>query len=502
MKDLRLESDAPDTLLIASNESYVFPYTPFGALEKYLHVIIDGDTTHKTTVRLLSSTSGRPNSITITPDMIIETGNTIHGAHTIEMYLTATIGGIQQTTDSIKREYIWYDATNVDTPVIMASPYNGQTMVINQYSTISIPYQVYKKDATSIDVYYYLDSSVTPFDHVTLEETNVGTLAYLAIEGVDISPIDGAIIDFDPTSLTNSSVNRLPTWTSGSTTYSLTASNNFNWSDDISGGGYKQDEDGRCFVIKAGSYVDLDYKMFENNVFDSGAELKVIFKTKAVRSADAVWFSNTDSYNDKTVGIQLGAHVGWLKTDKAVDVDQENIASQYPDWISGTSYNLDALVVYKEIIYKCIKTFTNYTIVAPNDASMNTYWEVIASGNIPSGTTVNAWASGTEYAKDTIVSYNGNNYKCIKDVINEFTTDPKTLSDNWLAMGKIDTEVLSTNSYLYLPYSEKDKIELDININKYTSGTTNNFIMSYEDGVPSKAYAYTYGISGDGIIHN
>jgi len=125
MKDLRIESDAPDTLLIPSDESYIFPYTPFGALEKYLHVVIDGDTTHETTVRLVSSTSGRPNNVTITPEMITATGNAIHGAHTIRLYLTATIGGIQQTTDSINREYIWYDATDTETPVIMASPYNG-----------------------------------------------------------------------------------------------------------------------------------------------------------------------------------------------------------------------------------------------------------------------------------------------------------------------------------------------------------------------------------------
>jgi len=69
-------------------------------------------------------------------------------------------------------------------------------------------------------------------------------------------------------------------------------------------------------------------------------------------------------------------------------------------------------------------------------------------------------------------------------------------------MGKIDTEVLATNSYLYFPYSEEDKIELDININKYNANADTNFIMSYEDGVPSKAYAYEYGAAGDGLYHS
>ena len=80
---------------------------------------------------------------------------------------------------------------------------------------------------------------------------------------IDVSPVGGAVIDFDPTSLTNSSTNRLPTWTDGNETYSMTVSDNFNWSDDISGGGYKEDTDGKCFIIKAGSYADLNYPMFK-----------------------------------------------------------------------------------------------------------------------------------------------------------------------------------------------------------------------------------------------
>ena len=93
--------------------------------------------------------------------------------------------------------------------------------------------------------------------------------------------------------LTNSSANRLPSWTIGSNTYSLTDSANFNWSDDSNGGGYKKEEDGKALVIKAGTYVDLNYPLFSgdgnNNILTRGAELKLIFKTKAVRKVDAIW---------------------------------------------------------------------------------------------------------------------------------------------------------------------------------------------------------------------
>lgn len=460
--ELNIESNAPETLLINSTESYDFPYTSFGALNKMLHVVIDNE--REITASLSAATSGYASTISIPPQA--------HGTHKIEMYLTAMVGGVEKTTASIIREYIWYDVNNEDVPVLIASPLNGQTISASQYSTINIPYQVYKKNASTIDVYYYLNDNTEPYDHIILSDVNTGIFSYVATNDTDskitikvddksivvnlditaspvnVSPVAGAIIDFDPASLTNSSANRLPKWTVGANTYSLTASDNFNWSEDASGGGYKTDDDGKAFVIKAGSYIDLNYPMFagtsSNNVLTKGAEMKIIFKTEAVRNIEAVWFTSTGSLTGKTVGIQLGAHYGWLKTDKATDTATEADTSEYDKWASGTLYNVDAVVLYKDTIYKCIAAIT----------------EDVAA------------------------------------------TNPKEATSNWLSMGKIDTEVLATNSYLYFPYSEQDKIELDININKYNSEATTNFIMSYEDGVPSKAYAYEYGAAGDGLYHN
>lgn len=457
--DLHLETTAPTTLLLASNETYDFPYTPFGALSKTLHVVLD-DVIELDPVTLVATTSGRAATFTIDP---ADFETSIHGAHKIEMYLTATVGGVTKTTESIIREYIWYDVNDTETPIILASPYDGETISAQQYSTIEIPYQVYQKGADSINVYYYEGNSATPYGQETLTDTNTGTFTYLAIDEtvtsltitvedisitinlnitalpINVSPVTGAIIDFDPTTYTNNSVNRLPSWTFGANTYKFTASSNFNWSNDASGGGYKEDEDGKCFVIKAGSYIDLDYPMFANNVLANGAEMKVIFKTTAVRNANAIWYKNIGETVGKTVGIQLSAHAGWLKTDKATDTDTTASGTSYDAWAANTVYAVNAIVVVKDTIYRCTTAHT----------------------------------SGEEFS-----------------------------SDNWLSVGKIDTGVLATNSYLYFPYSEEDKIELDININKYDATAANNFIMSYEDGVPSKAYAYSYGASGDGIQHS
>jgi len=115
--DLHLESEAPEVLLIDAAEAYNFPYVAFGALSKTLNIVIDDDAEHKITQTLSSVTSGRAAFATIPAQE--------HGAHKIEMYLTAVVGGVSQTTDSIIREYIWYDVENTSEPLILASPKNG-----------------------------------------------------------------------------------------------------------------------------------------------------------------------------------------------------------------------------------------------------------------------------------------------------------------------------------------------------------------------------------------
>lgn len=488
LTELRLESNAPDNLLISVDDEYAFPYIPIGAVNKTLKVTIDKGTQNEQThsVSIPSTISGTPSTYILDPEDL----ELAHGKHTIELQLFAQIGGVIEPSNKINREYIWYDISDTDTPIIIASQYEGTTIEALQYATIEIPYQVYKKDTNTINVEYYLDDEETPYQTSTLVNSNTGTLAYIAsdvgdhtlkikVDDVyiainlaiarsdkDLSPISGMVIDFDPTTLSNSAANRLPTWNTKingtNYTFGLTASSNFNWSEDINGGGYKKDANGdRCFVIKAGSYVDLNYPMFANDVFSNGAEMKIIFKTSAVRNAEAVWYKNTGEISGKTVGIQLGTHSGWLKTDKAVaastsadeDEDEGTITIKgitYYYWQPNIAYNPNDVRIIQKIIYRCTK------------------------------------------ASDP-VDYN------LEEA--DLDEDPyKSYMKNWAKVGQLDTEVIATNSYLYFPYSEEDKIELDININK--SNTGNDFIMSYEDGVPSKAYAYTTGAGGDKIAHN
>jgi hypothetical protein len=124
--NLELSSTAPEVLLVPIGQSYDFPYVATGLVEKTLNVIIDNDTEHKITTTLSERSSGRDATIQIPPDNYYKELD--HGAHKIQMYLTATVGGVSRSTidRSIIREYIWYDAEDEET--ILASPKNGQTV--------------------------------------------------------------------------------------------------------------------------------------------------------------------------------------------------------------------------------------------------------------------------------------------------------------------------------------------------------------------------------------
>ena len=70
-------------------------------------------------------------------------------------------------------------------------------------------------------------------------------------------------------------------------------------------------------------------------------------------------------------------------------------------------------------------------------------------------------------------------------------------SDTDVEQGEGDSAetIAATNTYLYMPYSEEDIIEMDINIDilDREDETAKAFVMAYEDGVPSKAYVYDSG---------
>ena len=122
--DVRLESTFRDTDAYTGEVS--FNYTPYGAIEKEIHFVLDGEElgTVKTPV------SGVPMSYTLPSQE--------NGAHLLDVYMTATIYNTLIESNHIYKDILWCDDEN-NIPIIgCATP----VIDVMQYNTVNIKYTV------------------------------------------------------------------------------------------------------------------------------------------------------------------------------------------------------------------------------------------------------------------------------------------------------------------------------------------------------------------------
>ena len=113
-----------------------FPYTPMGAVEKTIHFVVDG----KETGTYTTSVSNRQQTYSIPVQA--------HGAHTLDVYATATINDTEVESDRLRYDIISIVSGN-NTPVIASS---FRTAEVEQFSTLLIPYIVYNPTTTTSDI--------------------------------------------------------------------------------------------------------------------------------------------------------------------------------------------------------------------------------------------------------------------------------------------------------------------------------------------------------------
>lgn len=323
--DMRVESNFSDSTIYNINSDINFNYTPYGAIQKTIHIKLDGEEI----VTEVSSVSGIEQIYTIDAD---EYG--VHGSHLIECYMTATINGTNMETDHVYKSIIWSDEGNEEAAPIVACSYIYDLygkLTAKQYNTTSIPFFVYdpayerptvvlKEDNVVVDekqvetrsnVWTYTSSTIG--EH-TLEISCRGTSVTLKIDiediGIAISPVTGGLqFDFNPIGLSNDSNNRL--WHDSNTDVNMTVSQNFDWNN----GGYKTDNEGnQYFCIKSGTTATFNYKLFNEDANPSvyGAEFKCVFKTTNVKRADATFLNCVAG--TIPVGLQMNVHEAYLKT--------------------------------------------------------------------------------------------------------------------------------------------------------------------------------------------
>lgn len=279
-----LESTFDDTLVY--NGEVTFRYIPYGNISKTINFTIDGKILGSTT----TAVSGRQMTYTIPAQT--------HGAHLVEVSMTAEINGKQVTSNKIAKDIMWATEGNT-TPIISCAT---KTASAKQYSNVAINYTVYDPSSSTTTVTLEVDGVKNTTLTVgrtmqtwTWKSANVGAHVLkivcgsvsktinVTIEelGITIEPVKTNLaFDFNPAGKTNADETRL--WTDGNTR--LTVSDNFDWSN----GGYQLDEDGDTyFCVKAGTTASISYKLFGNDAKKLGKNFKFVFKTTNVKNYDA-----------------------------------------------------------------------------------------------------------------------------------------------------------------------------------------------------------------------
>jgi hypothetical protein len=316
--DVRIESSFSDKYTYGI-VPVSFTYTPYGSISKTVHFILDGVELDSVT----TTSSGIPMSYSLPAQK--------HGAHLLEVYITALVNGATVETDHIYKDIIWYDSES--TEPIIGCPYRYDyygSYTARQYDTTNIPYVVYDSRTATPTVTLTVDGEVnstltlsttsntwsyksdTVGEHVLViscRDTSVEIRMNIEELGIDITPITANLeFDFNPVGLTNNSADRLWKY-SGNPDVALSVSNNFDWQN----GGYQLDDNGdRNFCIKAGTRAYINYNLFAKNPKQSGAEFKVIFKTENVRDNSTTFLSCLSTADSIAVGLQMNAHEAYI----------------------------------------------------------------------------------------------------------------------------------------------------------------------------------------------
>lgn len=302
------------------NGDITFKYTPFGAIDKTIHILIDG--TEKSTVSV--STSGKQNTYII-PAMS-------HGVHRLEIYATATLDEIPMESDHLLFDIMCISDGN--TSPMIASVCTIES--IKQGGQVTIPWIVYDPTKLACDVTLdiYTQSSgseaVYSTQNLTVDRTQqywntrkypVGEV-YFRIKYGDISKSHKITVsesdiqteaetnDLELALLTDGRSNNEPNpsvWSYGDYTTTFT---NFNWRTN----GWIDDANGdTCLRLNDNARAVVHFKPFDNDIRTYGKTIELEFAIRDVNRRDDVVISCMSG----GIGFEVKADTAYITSEQS-----------------------------------------------------------------------------------------------------------------------------------------------------------------------------------------
>ena len=286
--ELTLTSSFDETTI--QNGILAFPYTPYGAVTKTVHFILDGTELETASV----SVSGRQQSYIIPKQS--------HGTHTLRVYFEATVNGNLVQSNELYYEIIWIEALNT-TPVIASSFHDATAM---QFATLTIPYMVYTPSSQMSDVVIKVGDTVV--SEISVDRSKQVFSYRMNRAGVQrIKIITGAVTKTITVTVTAAQID-VAAETENLSLYLSSASrsnneanpavweygnikaqfSNFNWASD----GWQMDADGVTVMRVAGdARLTIPFKPFMTDFRATGKTIEIEFATRDVLNYDAVILS-------------------------------------------------------------------------------------------------------------------------------------------------------------------------------------------------------------------
>lgn len=299
MVDVRIDTSFNDQVKYTANEAVNFTYTPYGAIAKTIHFKLDGVELEPVN----TTVSGLLQSYTLPAQT--------HGAHLLEVWVTAIVNNVEIEPEHIYKDIIWFDESS-NVPVIgcvYRYDYYGKVSA-RQYNATDITYVVYDPNEVNAAVTRYvngesigtqtLEKSVDVWSYKTADvgenvlkiecgETYVEIKLDVAELGITIEPVTaGLAFDFNPTGRSNNDKDKV--WSDANTGVVMSVSDNFDWVN----GGYQRDDNGdQYFCVKAGTFATINYNLFGSDYDPKalGKEFKFVFKTTNVKKRSSTFLS-------------------------------------------------------------------------------------------------------------------------------------------------------------------------------------------------------------------